>query len=43
MQAIIGHYIPDDYHWGNSTKDGKPDLAKKAYGMADAMIKYREE
>ena len=31
-----------DYHWGNGKADKKPDLAKKAYGMADAMMKQRE-
>jgi hypothetical protein len=42
MQSmIIKGGIPSDYHWGNGQSDKKPELAKRAYGMADAMIKAR--
>lgn len=38
---IIKNGVPSDYHWGNNRKDGKPDLAKKSYEIADAMMKTR--
>ena len=42
MQSIIiKGGIPSDYHWGNGQKDKKPELAERAYAMADAMIKAR--
>ena len=44
MAAIINKQgVPDDYHWGNGQSDKKPALAEKAYGIADAMIKKRNE
>tara|TARA_R100000935_G_scaffold54963_1_gene84426 strand:+ start:178 stop:360 length:183 start_codon:yes stop_codon:yes gene_type:complete len=44
MQAIITKQgAAADYHWGNGQSDKKPALAEKCYGMADAMIKKRNE
>ena len=44
MAAIITKQgVPDDYHWGNGVSDKKPALAEKAYGIADAMVKKRNE
>lgn len=40
MQAMImKNGAPSDYHWGNGYSDKKPEMAEKAYGIADAMIK----
>ena len=44
MQAIIiKEGVPSDYHWDYGTKDGKPDLAKKSFDIADAMIKQLKQ
>ena len=43
MQSMISKYgKPSEYHWQNNTKDGKPQLAKECYDIADAMLKQRE-
>ena len=44
MQAIISkNGSPSEYHWANGTKDKKPELAQKSYGIADAMLKERSK
>ena len=44
MQAILTkNGIPSDYHWGNGSSDKKPEMAERAYGIADAMIKVRDK